>query len=193
MQLRRVLTLTLIAGLAACSSASKAPPPEVTQEGRYIVWYDGPELRAELAYRWAATHLGEDLLLVKLTVTAGGGSAPLVERDSVRVRTPDGHTLALMDQREFRRVFGRLRMPLQRIDAWGPPTGRFGGFREPCGQWFLAPPGAFFDRSSIRLNLNRWCSGPLVFQVPIGVQPGRWVLLIDVEEGEVRVPFELAE
>jgi hypothetical protein len=193
MRLLHVVTATLVVGLAACSSAPTAVTPEVTQEGRYLVWYTGREMRAELGYRWASSHLGDEWLVLKLSLVSAGGSAPVVERDAVRVRTPDGHTLALIEQQEFRRIFGKLRTALDRIDAWGPPTNRFAGFREPCKQWFLAPPGMFLDRSSLRLNANRWCGGPLVFQVPIGVQPGHWVLMIDLEESDVRIPFELAE
>jgi len=35
------------------------------------------------------------------------------------------------------------------------------------------------------------CSGPLVFKVPGGIQPGRWRLIIEQEESRVDVPFEL--
>jgi len=35
------------------------------------------------------------------------------------------------------------------------------------------------------------CWGPLVFQVPGGVQPGRWRLVIELEESTADIPFEL--
>jgi hypothetical protein len=31
----------------------------------------------------------------------------------------------------------------------------------------------------------------LVFAVPEGVRPGQWVLIIDLEEHDVRIPFKL--
>jgi hypothetical protein len=49
------------------------------------------------------------------------------------------------------------------------------------------------DRSSLRINPGQWCSGPLVFRAPGGVQPGPWLVLIRLEEGELRVPFPLSE
>ena len=36
-----------------------------------------------------------------------------------------------------------------------------------------------------------WCSGALVFNVPGGVRPGKWVLIIGLEGNDVRIPFTL--
>jgi hypothetical protein len=38
-----------------------------------------------------------------------------------------------------------------------------------------------------------FCSGPLIFAVPDGVQPGHWVLIIGLEGGDVQIPFTLGE
>jgi len=43
----------------------------------------------------------------------------------------------------------------------------------------------------MQIGRNEECSGPLVFSVPGGVQPGRWRLVIDLEESRVDLPFEL--
>lgn len=187
----RSLTMSVLVCLAAtlaCSTADTDRTPEVTQRGTYIVWYQGPEIQAELDYRWADRNLGDEWLILRLSLTGPGTS---VERQSIRIRTPDGHTLPLLDQLEFRRVYGKLRVGLDRSYAWEPPTGRFAGSREPCGQWFLVPPGQFLATSTLFLSSARVCTGPLVFQVPIGVQPGRWVLTIDLEESDARIPFML--
>jgi len=153
-----------------------------------MVWYRGPEIEAELDYRWADGHLGDEWLILKLSLLGAGAT---VERHGIRVRTPDGHTIPLLDQEEFRRIQGKLRIALDRSYAWEPPTGRFAGSREPCGQWFLVPPGLFIASPTLFLASTRVCTGPLVFQVPIGVQPGPWVLMIDLEESDVRIPFVL--
>ena len=50
-----------------------------------------------------------------------------------------------------------------------------------------------YDGPEIKAHLEYWCSGPLVFAVPDGVRPGEWVLLIDLEGSDVRIPFTLGQ
>jgi hypothetical protein len=190
----RLLTVLSLVVLAGCSSSSQqAREPEIRQRSQYFIEYRGTELNAELSYHWAARHLGDTWLVLKLSLATAHGASVLIDRDSVKVRTPEGHTLSLIDQSEFRRVHGKLHTALDRSQVWAPPTFRFMGSRQPHGFWFLSPPGDFFDRSSLRLHTSQWASGPLVFQVPVGVQPGRWVLMIDLEESDVRIPFVMED
>jgi hypothetical protein len=190
---RTLAAVIVIVGCVGCVSSPPPQQPEVTQRTKTTVWYRGPEIRAELAYSWANRHLGDRWLVLKLSLAATGNASPVIERDAVTVQTPDGYTLPLVDQDAFRRIEGELRVALDRIDAWGPPSGRFIAFETPCELWFIAPRGTFADRSSLRIVPTRWCSGPLVFEVPLGVQPGPWQLRIDLEESDVRVPFVLGD
>jgi hypothetical protein len=41
------------------------------------------------------------------------------------------------------------------------------------------------------LSSSQICSGPLVFKVPGGVQPGRWRLIIELQESRADIPFTL--
>lgn len=182
--------LVCITASLGCSTGVSNQTPEVTQRGAYLVWYQGPEIRAELDYRWANGHLGDEWLILKLSLSGTGCS---VDRTDISVRTPDGHTLPLLDQQEFRRVYGQLWVGLDRSYAWEPPSGRFAGSRELCGQWYLVPPGQLLASPTLFLASTRVCTGPLVFQVPIGVQPGPWVLMIDLEERDARIPFTLGD
>jgi hypothetical protein len=187
------LLLACVVVAVTGAAITAATDPEVTPHGRDVVWYEGPELRAELDFGWAARHLGDEWLVLRLGLTTAGNASPVVERQGIRVLTPRGHSLPMVDQEEFRRVWGKLRMTLDRIDAWGPPTGRFLRFEDPCGQWFIAPPSSFADRARLRVLPGRWCAGPLVFNVPGGVQPGGWVLTMELEESRPRIPFALEE
>ena len=66
------------------------------------------------------------------------------------------------------------------------------GTRVPCGFWFVSPPRVISPRpNEILPTRYQVCFGPLVFQVPNGIQPGRWALIIDIEESQAKVPFEL--
>ena len=191
MRTRRAIVILTVVVLCFCATSEAADPGGVTQSSRYVLSYDGPEIKAELIFRWASDHLGHEWLILKLSLTAAPGTSPIIEAGAIQVRMPDGRTLPLMPQNEFRKTAPKMRMAFEAMDAWGPPARRLEGLGRACETWFLAPAGSFADRSSLRLHTNQWCSGPLVFTPPVAVQAGRWVLLIDLEESAVRIPFEL--
>ncbi len=193
MRTHRLLLFPILTILAACSTSYPTDTPGVTQSSRYVALYDGPEIKAELIYRWASDHLGHEWLVLKISLTAAPGGSPTVDAKNIRVRTNDGRELPLMERKEFQRVAPKIRIALESMDAWGPPARRLEGLGRACEVWFLAPAGTFADRSSIRLQTDQWCSGPLVFTPMVGVQAGRWVLMIDLEESTARIPFELGE
>ena len=171
--------VVLAAALAACSSSYPTDvAPGVTREGKHLFYYEGPEASAEVDFRLAKYQVGDQSLVFTISL-ASEGDTVTVDRDAVRVRAPDGTTYVLIDQGQFRQMWGSLRANLERHNPWGPPSDRFLYFRRPCNKWLLIPPGAgvsIVHESPLILNANLWCSGPLVFQVPAGVQPGRWVL-----------------
>ena len=98
-----------------------------------------------------------------------------------------------MDQAGLYQIyFGKLRLELIQANAWSPPSSRFMATRQLCAAWFVTPPDAPQPRSnSIHPSRSQVCFGPLLFEVPNGIQPGRWVLIIDLEESQPRVPFTL--
>jgi hypothetical protein len=67
------------------------------------------------------------------------------------------------------------------------------GSLRPLEEWFFSPPGATFHRNIIGPSAFNYASGPLVFQIPGGVQPGGWVLRIEMEESTAKIPFVLGE
>ncbi len=48
-----------------------------------------------------------------------------------------------------------------------------------------------FAQDEIAINPFEECWGPLVFNVTGGVQPGRWRLVIELEESTADIPFHL--
>ena len=86
-----------------------------------------------------------------------------------------------------------MRVALERENAWGPPASRFAGSLGRSEEWFFSPPGAYFHRNTVFPSPSQYCSGPLVFLVPGGVQAGGWTLSIDLEESTVEIPFVLGE
>jgi hypothetical protein len=82
-------------------------------------------------------------------------------------------------------------MALQRDNTWEPASSAFERSLTRSAEWFFSPPGDFFHRDTIYPSNFQYCTGPMVFRVPGGVQPGEWTLMIDLEESKVRVPFVL--
>jgi hypothetical protein len=172
-------------------SSPKNRQAESIEQGKNLTRYRGPELEVEVNYWWAQRHLGDELLILKVAFMAGRTSS-LVKLENIRARTPDGYAIPPMDQMEFRKVYGQLRMALSQSNAWAGPSSRFMGTRDPCGLWFISPPGALSPRhTKIYPSRSQVCFGPLVFRVPVGVQPGPWALIIDLEETRAKVPFKL--
>ncbi len=63
--------------------------------------------------------------------------------------------------------------------------------RRPCGDWFFRAPTDGLTRDVLTFSSVEVCDGILFFHVPGGVQPGRWVLEIKLEESIVEIPFVL--
>jgi len=186
------LAVAVLMATLGCSSSGGggADEPIIKKAGSRRVYYRGIELEADLDFYWADRHIGDEWLVLKLSM-AGIGPSTRVDGAAIRVRTPDGHRIPLPDQREFLRIYPDLRVMLDAAEAWIGPTGRFAGALTPCGYWFIVPRGSTNFARFLAVTPHRVCYGPLIFQLPMGVQPGRWVLEIDLEESDVRIPFEL--
>jgi len=184
-----LLGLLLIIGCATASEPS-ASDPGTREIHRNAVLHEGPELVAVVAYLQGKNSLAEERLILAVELTSPRGSGPnVVSRGDISMRSPEGRRLALISQDDFRRNFPRIRIPDERTLAFLPLLFRYQPSRLPCDRWFLvAPPGNIaFDEISI--NSSQTCSGPLVFNVPGGVQPGRWRLVIELEESRADIPF----
>jgi len=193
MRFSRLLTPVFFAGLCAFSSASPSTTSEFTQRAKHVVVYDGPEIKAHLEYWWADDYISTPNLMLKLSLMVDGTQSTEGKRAGIAVLSPDGSTIPLVDPTEFQRQYPDLLSALDLNNAWGPPPESFSGIRKNCGRWFLSLPGNFRDQPSLTVTPGYFCSGPLVFAVPDGVQPGQWVLIIGLEEGAVRIPFMLGE
>jgi len=196
MRALKVMVVLVAAASLACSSSgsssSNNPADEPIEHGQNVTRYRGPELEVEVNYWWAETHFGDELMTLRVAIAAGETSSP-VKLDNIRVRTPDGREIPPMDQAGLYKIyFGKLRMELIQANAWAPPSSRFMGTRQLCAAWFLTPPDNPQPRSnSINPSRSQVCYGPLLFEVANGIQPGRYVLIFDLEESQPRVPFEL--
>jgi len=191
--MNRTLLLTLLVVTAcATSSGPGTTEPGTREVSRYAVIHEGPELAVALGFFQATRSVGDEwlILAVELTASAGGGRA-IVNHSDISVISPDGRRRALVSQEEFRENYGAVRVAVERALRSLPILGRYDRSQMPCDRWFLADPFGGFAYEEVPVNTFQLCSGPLVFKVVGGIQPGRWRLIIELEESRVDVPFEL--
>jgi hypothetical protein len=192
--MRRFVTLVTILTFAGCTTSSEpgAVEPGLRDVSRYALVHEGPELTVGLGFFQAARSLGDQWLVVAVELTASSGSGrAVVHRGDIFAVTPDGRRLALVSQEEFRSHYGEYRIAVDRALRSLPILGRYDPSVMPCDRWFLVDPFGGFAYDEVPVNTFQLCSGPLVFRVVGGIQPGRWRLIIELEESRVDIPFVL--
>lgn len=180
-----------VAGLAACSSAQPTGDPGVDRVGRYLLMSKGPEAEVVIGYRNAQNTLGSEWLMLEVAVTSPTGQTATIRRDQVSVRTPNGTTVPLATQREFTEAYRTLQPFLRKADVVRDPMDYWPPRKQSCLMQFYVEPGSGVSFDEVTVNDFRACQGRFLFEVPGGVQPGRYVLTIDLEESEIRIPFTL--
>jgi len=194
--MNRATTITGLAATlvltAACSSTVPTGTKDVERAGATVLLYKGPEVEAALGYRFAASNLGADWLMIDLAATAARETVE-VKRERISLRTPDGETIPLATQQEFGVAYGSLRAEIERANVAADPLDYFPRTRVPCTLGFFAVPGEGLAFPSVWLDDRRVCHGRLFFAVPGGVQEGTYTLAIDLEESQLRIPFRLGE
>ncbi len=189
---RHVIVAASVVGFLMLSvSTAPAQDVEVSREGKWRIWYTSPALRAELDFHWADRHPGDEWFILKLSVAGGLKGVTSVNRKAVRLQAPDGSIFELPTEAEFRGVRGSMQIAFQQENIWGPPASRFTGSLERVEDWFFSPSRNAPYRETIHPSSFQYCTGPLVFHVPDGVQTGGWVLIIDLETSRAEIPFVL--
>jgi hypothetical protein len=188
-----VLAVLAATGLAGCATSTLAPQatPVVERIGDGVERYGGSDLWVVVEYQFADMSLGEEWLMLDVAATAAEGRTATIERDRVFVRTPGGARVPLASQRQFSQAYRDLRSRLVRADIVSNPVLYFPPTRALCGFHFFAAPGTGITFDDVVLNDRRACTERFFFNIPGGVQAGRWVLGMDLVESDVRIPFEL--
>jgi len=188
----------LMLGLLLTAACASSTGPQSTEPGtqeitRFAVLHEGPEIAAMVVHPSGKRSVGEEWLALAIEITGTRGSGPVVVRRSdITVRTPDGHRLTPTSQNKFRENYPRLMIPVGRTLANLPLLDRYKLNRDvPCEQWFFAAPPGMITFDEIPLSSSQICSGPLIFKVPGGIQPGRWRLIIELRESRADIPFML--
>lgn len=159
---------------------------------RYGVAYEGPEIEAAIRFYQAQRDIGEPwMVLVVHIVGASDSGLITLDRSAFTLIAPDGKRLPLISQKGFREIYGQIHTAVRRAVESAPPFQAHRGNIRRCSRWFLAPPGTGFGVEELYISNFEECSGPMVFAVPNGIQPGRYRLIIELEESRADIPFEL--
>jgi len=190
MTLSTVLLGAVVAA-AACSSAVPTETPGVEQLGQYLMRQNGSEADVVLGYKHAAQSLGDEWLLLELAITSPSGESAKFERENIWVRTPAGVQVPAASQKAFGEAYGSMRNKIAQANVARDPMDYFPPNRQACTLDLFVAPGEGVAFDQVTVNDRRACQGKLFFYIPGGVQPGRYVLGIDLQEDEIRIPFTL--
>lgn len=177
--------------VTGCSSAVPTETPGVERLGQYILRQNGSEADVVLGYKYASQSLGEEWLLLELAITSPSGESAKFERENIWVRTPEGVQIPAASQKAFGEAYGEMRNRISQANVTRDPMDYFPPNRLPCSLDLYVAPGEGVAYDQVTVNDRRACQGKLFFYVPGGIQPGRYVLGIDLEEDEIRIPFTL--
>jgi hypothetical protein len=192
MRFKTVLLHFCVVFAGACSSAVPTGDPGVSAVGEHFLLYEDPKIEIALGIGYAAGHLGEKYLLLGATF-AGNNSGRMtrVERAGISVHTPDLQTIPLMSQAEFIEAYGKLNAAARRAEIFSPTVLDSRPTRRPCGDWFFRAPSDGLTRDVLTISSIEVCDGILFFLVPGGVQSGKWMIEVELEEIVVEIPFAL--
>ncbi|MCP4899398.1 MAG: hypothetical protein GY906_20735 [bacterium] len=186
-----VVVLPLVVSSACTTGATSTENPNIDQLGEFLYRYNGVDLSLVIGFRYAVQNVGEEWLMLEFAGSTPVASQAKIMRENVYIKTPDGTRLPLATQRNFAEGYGNLRPRLRRADVMRDPMDYFPANRKFCDLAFFAEPGMDVTFDEVTLNDQRVCEGRLFFLVPGGIQGGRWVLEIELEEESIQIPFRL--
>lgn len=178
---------------SGCTSATPTDTPGVERMGEYVLRQFGPQLWTVLGYRFASTQVGEEWMVLDLGLSSPNGQNARVTRDAVFLRSPSGDRIPLATQTEFNQAYGALRPVIAKSNVNNDPLDYFPPSRIECPIQFFVTPGGGVAFDEVTVSDLRGCFGKFFFEVPGGIQPGRWTLGIDLPESEIRIPFVIGE
>jgi len=193
-----LLAFSLASGSSLAQEKITKPEPGVpeifTLEGEFVRIAYNKEGYVSLGYRVANQSAEEEWMLLEMgaTLREGGQKNYVLKRGALSLSTPDGKTIALPSNKEYRGADLRaleMRAKVVRDSInYFPP-----GARQACAMRFFAAldSGGGIAYDQVDLNWQRGCLGRIYFKVPGGIQYGQHFLDVQFENSLVRVPFRI--
>ena len=193
--------LTPFAALAWSEAPPQPPKVQVPQpgvpqimtiEGEYVRVAYNNEGYVSLGYRVANNSIGEDWMLLEVGATMREGKSNFkLTRDAISLETPDGKTIPLPTNPEYRqadlRALEKRSTVVRDSINYFPPSAA-----SACRIGFFAPiESREMAYDWVELSYQRGCVGRLYFKIPGGIQYGQHWLNVKFRETLVRVPFRI--
>jgi hypothetical protein len=186
------------AALAVAQTPVTAPQPTVpevfTLEGEFVRVAYNNEGYATLGYRMAQEQLGQEWILLQAGITLRKPAKSYkLKREHLTVTTPDGKTIPLATQQEYRGGMGAVSSLNMRAKVVVDSINYFpNDVTRGCAMQFFGDdrgPGLAWDE--VELSWDRACLGRLYFRIPGGVQTGQHWLNIRFADSSIQVPFRI--
>lgn len=195
--LKRISTLGLVmaavVGFVGCSSTTKTEDPGIDRVGKYIVMNKGSQAEVAIGYRYAQKSVGSEWLVLEAAVTSPPKETAVMRRENISVKTPAGETVLLATQREFNEAYGTLQSVLQAADVARDPMNYWPPRKSICEIRFFQKPGTNVSFDEVTVNDFRACEGRFLFDIPGGVQAGRYVLTMKLDKSTIEIPITFTE
>ena len=186
-----ILGLLVVAfiSLAGCSSAEPTDDPGVDRMGKFILMNKGTEAETVIGYRYAQQNLGAPWLLLEAAMTSPPNQTATIKRERVSLTTPAGETIPLATQKDVNEAWGVVMPIVNAADVAKDPVNYWQPRKKTLLMRFYVAPGSGISYDEFSVNDFRVCEGRFLFEIPGGVQAGRYVLTIGLEESDVIIPI----
>jgi hypothetical protein len=162
---------------------------QVRQAGATAIVYQGPQVQVAISYKFPKLNLGGTWLMLDTTMAAT--KAPIeIPRSAISLRTPDGNVVPLASPSQYFEAYPQLAWSIIKDNATREPLGL--AIERPVRPLRYFPAGGAglaFDAEWLDYWHNSY--GRLFFELPGGVQEGRYALLINLPESKAVIPFTL--
>jgi hypothetical protein len=195
--LASILTLAVIVPSASVGAQGYKPgeKPVLVPRGEYVRQVYNNEALVNVGYRNANNSVGGEWMLLEVGMTVFKGHAQNITRDAFVLETPDGKKIPLATQAEAQANTKALRSLNMRADIQSEPINYFPTQAQAaCWIGFFADPsdpdrGLPFDEFG--LSTESACMGRLFFNVPDGIEYGRYYLHVKLANSELAVPLNV--
>lgn len=174
----------------------KAPEPTVpevfTLMGQFVRVAYNNEGFVTLGYRTANASVGNEWMLLEVGLTVRSGvDSEVVKREAFSIETPDGKTIPLATQQEYRT--GELRGMQTMANHLRDNISYFPGdvTRRCAVSFFSDPDKPNLTYDQVELSRQNGCLGRIYFHIPGGIKTGQHWLKVKFAQSEVHVPFRI--
>lgn len=185
----------LLPGSTATAQENAEGKAHLSFPGEYVRRVQNDQAVVNLGYRTANASVGQDWLMVEISITVLPGHNMTLKRDDFWLTAPDGSRVDLASQEEFNKGSGKVRALDARANIsrdslnYLPKQANI-----PCRIGFFSDastPERGLTFTQFSMNPDSACGGRLYWIIPDGIQYGRHFLNIQLPDQVMKVPFKI--